>query len=187
MNATVKGAEQRLELMARMFASGFKRMMRGILKVVITHQDRERMIRLRNEWVPVDPRVWDSNMDCTVNVGLGQFRNTLAKMLEVSGYADTNQFFKPVPFDYEPPQSEEPAKPTPEEMLLQAQMTDIQVRAQIEEQKIQLATVKQQQLDERESARIAGDLAIREFQAEEKFQNDVDLELLKASLQDGLR
>ena len=222
VNATVKGAEQRLELMARMFASGFKRMMRGILKVVITHQDRERMIRLRNEWVPVDPRVWDSNMDCTVNVGLGagmtderlgvlsqvllqqkeileklgpsnplvglgQFRNTLAKMLEVSGYADTNQFFKPVPFDYEPPQSEEPAKPSPEEMLLQAQMTDIQVRAQIEEQKIQLATVKQQQLDERESARIAGDLAIREFQAEEKFQNDVDLELLKASLQDGLR
>lgn len=222
VNATVKGAEQRLELMARMFAAGFKRMMRGILRVAITHQDRERMIRLRNEWVPVDPRVWDSNMDCTVNVGLGagmtderlgvlgqvllqqkeileklgpsnplvglgQFRNTLAKMLEVSGYADTNQFFKPVPFDYEPPPPTEPAKPTPEEMLLQAQMADIQVRAQIEEQKIQLAMVKQQQLDERESARIAGDLAIREFQAEEKFQNDVEIELLKASLQDGLR
>jgi hypothetical protein len=221
VTATVRGAEQRLELMARMFADGFKRMMRGVLKVVITHQDKERMIRLRDEWVPVDPRVWDSNMDCTVNVGLGsgmtderlgvlgqvvlqqkeileklgpdnplvglgQFRNTLAKMLEVSGYADTNQFFKPIPLDYEPPPSQEPPKPSPEEMLLQAQMADIQARAQIEQQKLQLATMKQQQLDERESARIAGDLAIREFQAEEKFQNDVDLELLKASLQEGL-
>jgi hypothetical protein len=222
VNATVRGAEQRLELMARMFASGFKRMMRGVLKVVITHQDRERMIRLRNEWVPIDPRVWDSNMDCTVNVGLGagmtderlgvlgqvllqqkeileklgpsnplvglgQFRNTLAKMLEVSGYTDTNQFFKPVPFDYEPPQSEEPAKPSPEELLAQAQMMDIQARTAIDEQKIQLATVKQQQLDERESARIAGDLAIREFQAEEKFKNDVELEMVKASLRGGFR
>jgi len=221
VSAPVRGAEQRLELMARMFADGFKRMMRGVLKVVITHQDRERMIRLRDEWVPIDPRVWDSNMDCTVNVGLGsgmtderlgvlgqvalqqkeileklgpsnplvglgQFRNTLAKMLEVSGYADTNQFFKPLPLDYEPPPSQEPPKPSPEEMLLQAQMADIQVRAQIEQQKLQLAAMKQQQLDERESARIAGDLAIREFQAESKFENDVDLELLKASLKEGL-
>jgi len=221
VSATVRGAEQRLELMARMFADGFKRMMRGVLKVVITHQDRERMIRLRDEWVPIDPRVWDSNMDCQVSVGLGsgmtderlgvlaqvasqqkeileklgpsnplvglgQFRNTLAKMLEVSGYADTNQFFKPLPLDYEPPPSQEPPKPSPEEMLLQAQMADIQVRAQIEQQKLQLATMKQQQLDERESARIAGDLAIREFQAESKFENDVDLELLKANLQEGL-
>jgi hypothetical protein len=221
VSATVRGAEQRLELMARMFADGFKRMMRGVLKVVITHQDRERMIRLRDEWVPIDPRVWDSNMDCQVSVGLGsgmtderlgvlaqvasqqkeileklgpanplvglgQFRNTLAKMLEVSGYADTNQFFKPIPLDYEPPPPQEPPKPSPEEMLLQAQMADIQVRAQIEQQKLQLAAMKQQQLDERESARIAGDLAIREFQAESKFENDVDLELLKASLQEGL-
>ena len=222
VNATVRGAEQRLELMARMFASGFKRMMRGVLRVVITHQDRERMIRLRNEWVPVDPRVWDANMDCTVNVGLGagmtderlgvlgqvllqqkeileklgpsnplvglgQLRTTLARMLEVSGYTDTTQFFKPVPLDYEPPQSEEPAKPSPEELLAQAQMMDIQARTAIDEQKIQLAAMKQQQLDERESARIAGDLAIREFQAEEKFKNDVELEMVKASLRGGLR
>jgi len=174
---------------------------------------------LRDEWVPIDPRVWDSNMDCSVNVGLGvgttderlavlnqialrqqealekmgpnnplvglgQIRNTLSKMLEISGYSDSNQFFKQVPLDYEPPPPE-PPKPSPEELLAQAQMADIQARTAIDEQKIQLAAMKQQQLDERESARIAGDLAIREFQAEEKFQNDVDIELLKASLKEG--
>ena len=42
------------------------------------------------------------------------------------------------------------------------------------------------QSDKRESARIAGDLAIREFQAESKFEDDVDLELIKASLKEGL-
>ena len=219
--ATIKGAEQHLELMARLFADSFKRMFKGILRLIITHQDRERIVRLRDEWVPIDPRVWDSTMDCSVSVGLGvgttderlgvlnqvvlqqkevleklgpsnplvglgQFRNTLSKMLEISGYPDSNQFFKPIPLDYEPPPPQEPPKPTPEEMLLQAQMADIQSRAQIEQQKLQLATMKQQQLDERESARIAGDLAIREFQAESKFEDDVDLELIKASLKEGL-
>jgi len=221
VSATIRGAEQHLEMMARLFADGFKRMFKGVLRLVITHQDRERIVRLRDEWVPIDPRVWDSSMDCSVNVGLGvgmideriavlnqtvvrqmeamekmgpnnplvglgQIRNTLAKMLEISGYPDSNQFFKQVPLDYEPPPPTEPPKPSPEELLMQAQMADIQARTAIDEQKLQLAAMKQQQLDERESARIAGDLAIREFQAEEKFQNDVDLELIKASLKEGL-
>ena len=220
VTATIRGAEQHLEMMARLFADSFKRMFKGVLKLVITHQDRERVVRLRDEWVPVDPRVWDSSMDCSVNVGLGlgvtddrlavlnqvvmrqqealeklgpnnplvglgQVRNTLAKMLEISGYPDSNQFFKQVPLDYEAPPPE-PPKPSPEELLAQAQMVDIQSRTAIDEKKIQLAAMKQQQLDQRESARIAGDLAIREFTAEEKFQNDVDLELLKASLKEGL-
>ena len=73
-----------------------------------------------------------------------------------------------------------------EDKMLQVQMADIQSRAEIEMQKLQLAAMKQTQLDERESARIAGDLAIREFTAEEKFQNDVDLEVVKASLRQGL-
>ncbi len=221
VQATVKGAEQHLELMARLFANGFKRMMKGILELVITHQDRERVVRLRDTWVPVDPRVWDATMDCEASVGLGsgltdeklavlanvagqqkeileklgpnnplvglgQFRNTLAKMLEVAGFKDANQFFKPIPLDYEPPPPQQPPEPSMEDKMLEVQMADIQSRAQIEMQKLQLAAMKQQQLDERESARIAGDLAIREFQAEEKFQNDVDLEIVKANLKEGL-
>jgi hypothetical protein len=29
------------------------------------------MIRLRNEWVQIDPRAWDTSMDVAVNIGLG--------------------------------------------------------------------------------------------------------------------
>jgi hypothetical protein len=119
-------------------------------------------------------------------VGLGQFRNTLAKMLEVAGFKDSNQFFKPIPIDWTPPPPQQPPEPSVEDKMLQVQMADIQSRAQIEQQKLQLGVMKQQQLDERESARIAGDLAIREFTAEEKFQNDVDLEIVKANLREGL-
>jgi hypothetical protein len=42
-----------------------------LLKEVIKHQDRPRMVRLRNAWTPVDPRSWDADMDVVVNVGLG--------------------------------------------------------------------------------------------------------------------
>jgi hypothetical protein len=30
------------------------------------------MVRLRNQWVSIDPRAWDASMDVSVNVGLGQ-------------------------------------------------------------------------------------------------------------------
>ena len=206
-------------MMARLFAEdGFKRLFKGLLRLIITHQDRERVVRLRNEWVPVDPRVWDSSMDCTVNVGLGSgmtderlavlnqvvvrqtealeklgpdnplvglgnIRNTLAKMLEISGYKDTDQFFKPLPIDWQPPPPE-PPPPTPEELLAQAQMADIQARTAIDQQKLEVDVMKARQLDERESVRIAGDIAIREVQAEEKFDNEVDLEILKKRLED---
>ena len=224
VTATIRGAEQHLEMIARLFAeNGFKRLFKGLLRLVITHQDKERVVRLRNEWVPVDPRVWNSSMDSSVNVGLGSgvtderlavlnniaarqteameklgpdnplvglgnIRNTLAKMLEISGYKDTDQFFKPIPVDWQPPPPE-PPPPTPEELLAQAQMADIQARPAIDqqklgidEQKIILDASKAQQMDERERARIAGDLTIREFEAEEKFQSKVDLEILKKML-----
>src|SRR6185369_13389782 len=35
-------------------------------------QDKARVVRLRNQWVSVDPRFWDSEMDVSVNVGLGR-------------------------------------------------------------------------------------------------------------------
>lgn len=70
--ATIKGAEQHTEMIARLFAEmGFKPLFKGLLKLIIEHQDQERMVRLRNEWVPVDPRVWDATMDVSVNVGMG--------------------------------------------------------------------------------------------------------------------
>ena len=72
VSATVNAAHQHIEMIARIFAeTGLRRLFRGILKLVVENQDRERMVRLRNTFVPMDPRSWDVSMDVIVNVGVG--------------------------------------------------------------------------------------------------------------------
>ena len=73
VQATVSAAQQHIELIARIFAeTGMKQLYKIVLHLITTHQDRARMVRLTNEFVPIDPRVWNANMDVTINVGLGR-------------------------------------------------------------------------------------------------------------------
>ena len=44
---------------------------KSILELVCKHQQEPRIVRLRNQWVPMDPREWQDQMDVTVTVGLG--------------------------------------------------------------------------------------------------------------------
>ena len=72
VNAAQSAAYSKIELIARNFAEmGMKRFFRCILKLIVQNQDKARMIRLRDKWVPMDPRGWNANMDFNVNVGLG--------------------------------------------------------------------------------------------------------------------
>jgi len=65
-------AYSQIELIARNQAElGWTRVFRQLLKLLVKHQDRPRTIRLRDEWVDMDPRAWNADMDVTVNVGLG--------------------------------------------------------------------------------------------------------------------
>lgn len=70
--ATVTAARQHVELIARIFAeTGMTDLFKGLLKLSVMHQDQETMVRLRGDFVPVDPRAWNANYDVIVNVGLG--------------------------------------------------------------------------------------------------------------------
>lgn len=72
INLIQNAAAQRLELIARVYAeTGVKRAFRRILSLVQKHQTAPQMIRLRGQWVPMDPRGWSTSMDMTVTVGLG--------------------------------------------------------------------------------------------------------------------
>lgn len=74
--ATVTAAQQHIELICRIFAeTGMKSLFKKALYLVTTYQDAPRMVRLRNQFVPIDPRVWDANMDVLVNVALGTGTN----------------------------------------------------------------------------------------------------------------
>lgn len=62
----------RIELIARnMSELGLKKLFQKMLRILVRHQDRARAIRLRGQWVDMDPRSWNANMDASINVGLG--------------------------------------------------------------------------------------------------------------------
>jgi len=130
--AAMQAASQgKIEMIARVFAeTGVRSLFRGILHLVTKYQNKEKIIRLRNQFVPMNPREWESAYDVQINVGLGtaqrdqqvaflsqiaqkqeqvlmqmglnnpmvslsQYRNTLAKIAELSGFKDASQFFAP--------------------------------------------------------------------------------------------
>jgi len=71
VNATISASQGRIELTARLLAEGMKKLFKGILFLVVTHQDKARMVRMRNEWVAMDPRHWEASMDASINIALG--------------------------------------------------------------------------------------------------------------------
>lgn len=71
--ATLSASQQRIELIARIFAeTGMVPLFRGLLRLVVKHQNRARTVKLSGGYVEVDPRAWDAEMEVQVNVGLGQ-------------------------------------------------------------------------------------------------------------------
>ena len=65
-------AYSQIELIARNQAElGWKKVFAKVLRLIVKHQDRPRMIRLRDKWVEMDPRQWNATMDAQINVGLG--------------------------------------------------------------------------------------------------------------------
>jgi hypothetical protein len=204
VNAQVDAARQRLELIARIYAEvGMKRLFKGLLRLLVQHQDQVKMVRLRNEFVPIDPSVWNANMDVTINcglgngleedriailqqtlqvqrevltqmgmsnplVGLGHVRNTLAKLLEMSGYKDSSQFFKSVPLDFEPPPPPEP-KPEPAELLAQVEMQKIQSDMLMDGERLKLDWAK---------------LELEVEEAELKYSQAIDVAGIKAMVEE---
>ena len=71
VNATVTASQMRIELTTRILAEGMKKLFKVILQLTVKHQEKARMVRMRNEWVQVDPRSWDATMDAVINVGMG--------------------------------------------------------------------------------------------------------------------
>lgn len=68
----LNASQSKIELIARIFAeTGVKRAFKVILSLVSRYQNRDRIVRLRNSWVAMDPREWDSKMDLRISVGLG--------------------------------------------------------------------------------------------------------------------
>lgn len=90
VNALVNASTQRIELIARIFAeTGVKDLFKCIMQLITRYQDKGRIIRLRNNFVEMNPMDWaDKEMDVSIQVGLGtgntdQRVNLLSQILQI--------------------------------------------------------------------------------------------------------
>ena len=189
MSLIASGKNARSEMIARIFAeTGVSDLFKIVLKLLNRHQPKARMIRLRNQWVEMDPRMWNPEMDLTINVGLGMGERTeqimqadaiLQTMAELaqSPYASLvspDNVFNAVKRKYhaagiknvdefltEPSEAPQEDKPSPEEMKVQAEMQMQAAKLQAQQQEAQ----QKQQLA-REQAEFEAQLAQQKAEAE---------------------
>jgi hypothetical protein len=77
VEAAVSASQSQLEMIARVLAqTGVVRLFKGLLKLIKTHQDQARTVKLRGTWAEVDPRAWNGEMDAAVNTALGRGTDT---------------------------------------------------------------------------------------------------------------
>ena len=194
VNAVMSNAQSRVELIARQFAeTGVKELMHCIYELLLKNQDKERVVMLRNQWIPVRPDMWNDKMDCTVSVALGngskdQQMAHLSQMLQFAGQAmqgglpivtPQNMYnlgaalvkamgYQNVDDYLTPPPPPQPKQPSPEEQLAQMEMQVKQKELEIKTADIQLKAAKIQQ----ESQKNAVDAQLKaEELALEREQN----------------
>jgi len=72
VSQVMSAAYARVEMIARIFAeTGVKDLFKKLLKLMVECPVKDRIIKLRGQWVEVDPSTWNTEMDCEVEVGLG--------------------------------------------------------------------------------------------------------------------
>ena len=215
VNATISASQGRIELTARLMAEGMKKLFKGILFLMTTHQDKPRMIRLRNDFVEIDPRAWNANMDVNINIGLGngdmnermqalmmisakqqealtqlgpqnplvtpsQYSYTLRKIVEMSGFADTSQYFNAIPADYQPPAPPAP-KPTPEEVLAEVQAKSIEADIQKKAAELELKRDQMIRDDDFRRDQLAQDGLLKKYELELKYNTQISTAEIKAA------
>ena len=71
---TIQMQAGQIEVMVRNLADGMKRLFGIMLRTAIKYTDEEQSMRVNGQFVQVDPRVWQADMDIGINVGLGTGR-----------------------------------------------------------------------------------------------------------------
>ena len=72
MTQIMNASQQRIELVARLFAeTGVKDLFLIVHAMCRKHSQKAEVMRLRNSWVPIDPRQWKRRTDLQISVGLG--------------------------------------------------------------------------------------------------------------------
>lgn len=75
VTATIQAAAGQVETIVRNLAEGgFKQLFKLLLRLIVKHARGQELLAYSGTLIPVDPRVWNVDMDVRVNVGLGTGR-----------------------------------------------------------------------------------------------------------------
>lgn len=78
IDAIVSGAQERIELIARLLAeTGLRPTLEGVLRETVDNPNPERTMQLRGKWVDVNPSLYDPTMRVEVNPTLGKGTDTI--------------------------------------------------------------------------------------------------------------
>ena len=223
VSAMTSASQGKLELIARIFAdTGVTSLFKGILALICKYQNKERIIKVHNSFVPMNPREWDTQYNLTVNVGLGtggkqeqlatmqmilqkqeeiikgyglsnpivnlkQYRDTLAKFVNMAGFKDDSAFLMEVSEEQAMAMAKQAAEAPPEEdsntkaaailaqvekekaeMQMQAKMAQLEMDKQELQLKVQREMLELQQ----KQAQFEADMAMKEMELMQKAQND---------------
>lgn len=208
INQIMTASQQRVELIARVLAeTGVKALMLIIHAVSLKHSRQAEMIKLRNQWVQVDPRSWKNRRDMVVSVGLGTgnkdqmlqhlhmilmqqqqgmavglatpatIHNTLKKISQNAGFRNPDEFWS------DPAKNPAPQQPNPEMIKAKARMQELQFSAQQDQMKVQ-AEQQTEQIRLQHQAALDGNR--EEMQARQKqleMQQQAELAQLQAQYQ----
>ena len=82
VDAIISGAQERIELCARILAeTGMKDLFKGLLRECVNSPSQQRTIQLRGKWVTLDPSTFDPSMRISVNPTLGKGSDTTRLMV----------------------------------------------------------------------------------------------------------
>lgn len=225
VSAMTSSSAGKLELIARIFAdTGVSTLFRGIMALVCKYQDKERIVKINNSFVPMNPREWENEYNLTVNVGLGtggkaeqlatmqmilvkqeevikeyglsnplvnikQYRDTLAKFINMAGFKDDSQFLMEIS-EEQAMQLQKAAAEAPKEedsntkaatilaqverekaeMQMQSKMAQLQLEKQQTELKAQREMLELQQ----DRVKFEKEMALKEMEFSQKAQTDKD-------------
>lgn len=196
----MSAAQGKIELIARIFAeTGVKDAFRLIYQLVKKYQQEPRIIRLLDNFVSMDPRSWNDEMDTSISVGMGtgdkeqqlQHAMMIGQMQEKAqalGMVTPDNFMATASLIlgamgikggatrfFSKPDPNAPPKPDPA-------MAKVQADAQAQQQKQQSDAQLQQQKMQMSAQESAAQMQADQAAAQAKAQSDYQAKMQQAGL-----
>lgn len=201
------------ELIVRLFAeTGVKRLFQLVHALTLKHAKQPEVVRIRNEWVPVDPRQWKSRSDMSISVGLGSgdreqqlahlmplvtlqvnlqqsgltdretLHHTLTRLTNSMGFKDSASFWKDP--KTLPPM---PQQPNPDVVKAQMQMEskrqELMMKHQLDMAKLKSEMMAEQAKNQSQADQLRLEEWFRQQSAILDAQLEQQLKILDASLE----